>query len=935
MSSPLPASARIPFFSIAARVAPRAARRDVRQDVRPDVLPGAPSVVRSAADNLHLIQAQGRRLLPALFVSTATFGAADGHHGAVLAAVALSLLAAGAAFRWTTFALAAVAACAVIWLGPIAMPILAFVVLSPLLGSVCALSCAATVLLAGEWSPKVVLVAATNMPAVASTAAVLLAPVLAALALTVAVPRQRWAASVGRTLGLGIVLSAAIWGLCEARWISPGVLSAPLIRLALTFGFVALCAVSADHVTELAQARPVALLTSMILCAALVVVVASRPGSATSIVFDESHGDWASVRLPLGPDDFGRDTTYSWRALANVLSGSGVPVASATRADRFEPPPSGALFVLKMPIEPIDPLFAKGLLDWVAAGGRLLVVADHTDLFDTAQNLNALLTAVGVRISPTAVFDRLGQPPVTARAHWSEPSWIARSRDHRYLTGSSFESLPWSAAPVHTYGMSFAEQAVYFKANRFGYFQPDLAQPFGNHIAVAMLAHGSGTIQIWLDSTHWSTFTVFLATYQDAFWQAIRRSGMGQASRTYAIALMALSLFAAAIVLWPARPQLLNVALAVSIGTTIGSAATLRLVDEVPAGNPQMIAGAIGGAASVELLTPIVESASRNYSRAFTALQKWTPVRLHASAGTTGTSIAGSVLLIDATAHELPEASRIIEWVASGKRVVILSDPRILTVAEQQRWLRELGFVLRAERGLAAERDASSDLLGRRQAGVVRRAFVRFGPLDASPWIETESTHLAQTFVLRSSAHRALISSGALVLSARSEQFSDAAMGEVWDGVPVDDVSRSLEHELARLVLGDDAVQPLEAIEWPLRAAPSAPFPDRLPDRFMVVSQGQIQAEGILSPKSPGEELSFAETPDAFAWRLRQDAARFMPNCRINSTSGYCSRTLVDSRLVEWLVVPRRDALGRVVRLELIHEGRFSGVRDGINVLFE
>lgn len=879
---------------------------------------------------------KGRRLLPALFISIATFAAAEGARWAALAALVCGLLLAGLmARRLQPLGVTAASALVVGWLGPVALPLFVLAALLPILGASAAVGCSATVLLAAEWAPKMAVLAAQGKPSATSALAIMVAPVLAASGLAFAMPREARARALGRIFSIGGLCGAAIWGLCQARWIGADLITAPVVRLALAFGFATLCSAGLTTSAPARSRAPVLLAVLMLLSAAGSAAVASRGDPVASVIFDEAHGDWASVSLALGPDDFGRNTTYSWRALANLLEASGVRVERRAQALSFEPPPREALYVLKMPLEAIEPAFAQALLEWVAAGGRLLVVADHTDLFDTAQNLNEFLAPLNIRIAPTAVFDRLGQPPVAPRAHWAGADWLRASADHRYLTGSSFEVLPWWALPVHTYGMSFAEQAVYFKANRFGYFQPDLVHPYGNHIAVAMLAHGKGAIQVWLDSTHWSTFTAFQSTYQDAFWQTMRRSGLSLSPKIYRVALLASSVLAAALLLWPRPPGLLTGGLALAVGVTLGSVIAVRLVEGAPAGAARMVEAVLGSAASAELLTPIVESASRNYSRALTSLQKWSPVRLHASATRAVAASAGPVLLVDPSTHELPAASRILEWVETGRRVVILSDPRVLTASDQQRWWRELGFVLRAERGLSEERDASSDLLGRREPAMARHAVLRFSPLDTSPWTETESTHLAQAFVLRPSVHRATHPSGVLVLSSRSEQFSDAAMGDVWDGVPVDDVSRAREHELARLVVGDQAVRGLRDAQAPRRGALAAAAPSALPNRFIVVSQGQLQAEGTLSAQSPGVELSFAETPDAFAWRLREEAARFLPQCSLDASSGYCARTLVDSRLVEWLVVPRIDASGRVQRIELIHEGRFSGVRDGMNVLFE
>jgi hypothetical protein len=730
------------------------------------------------------------------------------------------------------------------------------------------------------------------------------------------------------------MLAFSVWGLIAFRWIDTSVLSHPVARFAIVIGLVVLCSKPVPEVASAKSGLLAATIAAVLLGALVGLFADSRSGPVTTIVFDEAHGDWASTELPLEPDDFGRNTTYSWRAIANVMEGAGFKLKRITQAKSFSDPGSDALYVIKMPIEGIDSSYALDLLRWVQQGGRLLVVADHTDLFDTTQNLNTLLAQIGVRIDPTAVFDRFGQPPVAGRSHWNEPSWLSAGRDHRYLTGASFQTLPWLSLPVHTYGMSFAEQAVYFKANRFGYFRPDPSQPFGNHIAVSMLSHGAGSIQIWLDSTHWSTFAAFQSTYQDAFLQAVARSSRPSAPKVYVVALVLLCGLAAAGLIQRRDSARWILALAAAIGLTFGASASIRLLEAPASTDVRMIEAAIGSSSSVELLTPIVESTSRNYARALTALQKWAPVRLHPSAGMAARGSGNAILLIDLPANELPSASEVIEWVLAGKRVILISKPELLTRPQEQRWMRGMGLVIRTERALFQERDASSDLLGRQTPMVTRHAVLRFSAEGTSAWAETESTHLAQTFQIRPSTHRVTNHDGALIISSRSDQFSDAAIGDVWEGVPADDLSRSRERELAGLVIGNAAGQlATAATQTRVRLDPN--HSPRIPDHYIVVSQGKVQAEGRLAVSSPGEELSFAETPDAFAWRIRSEASRYLPGCKLDSKTGYCTNTLIDSRLMEWFVVPRLDEAGRVVRLELIHEGRFSGVQDGMNVVFE
>lgn len=858
---------------------------------------------------------------------------------ATLLSLALGILAVGSQVRRADRAV--IVSCAtllVLWIGPSGLPIFALVTLAGPNTVSAGLAVASTIFVVTELAPKFSTFSIALTPAITTAVSASLPPVLAALALVSTAPKSQRAQLSLKIVFLGTLCIVAISGLCEFRWLSVDLVTHPVSRMIICVGFVLLCA-DLNNLKELVEARKeeVSLRFTLVLVLfpALITIALFRGQGADSVVFDEAHGDWASVTLPLGPDDFGRHITYSWRAIANTLEASGISVAKNSSRTEFKAPPLSALFVLKMPLEQINPEFRKGLFEWVEEGGRLLVVADHTDLFDTTQNLNDFLSPIGAQIAATAVFNRSGQPPTSPRTTWLGFTWLRDQSDYRYLTGASFVRLPWWAITVQVYGMSFAEQAVYFKANRFGYFQPDLAHPYTNHIAALMLPLGNGSVQIWLDSTHWSTFASFHANYQDSFWQSMRRSGAVLALKIYFVGLITLCFLGISSVFMRGEIRLVRTLLSIALGFALGGAAVIRINDAEITSSPNSIVAVLGDSATSELLTPIVESPSRNYARALTSLQKWVPVRLEPNTKNTETSEAKSLLFIDPAVDDLPNISRVLEWISTGKRVVFLSDSRLLTSPSQKRWLRDLGFDLRFERGLSGERDASSDLVGRREISIARNQVVRFLPLGISPWLESESTHLAQTFMLKNSKERETRPTGALILSARSDQFSDAAIGNVWDGVPADDIAISRERELSRLVLGDT---PVSRSMPQIKLNSALHIANRLKiefTKFLVVSQGELVAEGSLASDLDATDLSFAETPSASARRLRDDALKFLPKCTIDLATGYCTRALIDSKFIDWFVFPELDSAGRIRRLELIHEGRFSGVRHGLHVLFE
>lgn len=872
----------------------------------------------------------GRQLLPAFFVALAIFAAAETMRLAALAAVLVSALVPWhGSSAWVVASRLGAIAASLLW-GPVALPVLCITTLAKTTGAIPSVVVASAIALAREWSPKVGLLA-DDFGASFATA---LAFVLPASFASYVICFSRFGVAKPAAF-FGLVSFLLTYALVELSWLGVDTITAPIFRLSWCLGVVLILWTYSKPRPEWETLSVFRYSIALLLGIVVAYAFHMRAGSISQVVFDESHGDWASTSVSLEPDDFGRNTTYSWRALFNLLKANGLEVSRQTDSAGLSVRKENSLYVLKMPIDPIEQSFSHGLLEWVRDGGQLLVVADHTDLFDTTQNLNKLLDTVGVRIAPTAVFDRKGMPPIEYRSGWLSPSWLTGAMSHRFLTGASFSSLPWFAIPVSRYGMTFAESAVYFKPNRFGYFQPSDSHPYTNNLAVAMIPHGKGSVQIWLDSTHWSTFATFQLAYQQAFWDVIKRAEYSNTAKIYGLSILLVTLFTLAIFVPSNRKNILAIGIAFSLGLLLWISAAVQLKDvDIPTDN-KTIHVVMGSSGTVELLPTLVESPERNYARAFTSLQKWSPVRLHESVDDPGFDAAESLVFIDLSSAELPRTSDVYRWIEEGKTVSVISNPTLLTYPAHRQWLQRLGFALRWERGLSVERDASSDLAGRRAPELVRQGILRFTPLPDSAWTENVSAQFGQSFSLRSSAHRSKQPTGLLVLGARSEQFSDAALGDVWDSVPVDDLARLRERQLANFVLNKGTDVSALSVKGlgSYRAVPAKPI--IIPRRFLVVSGGQLLAEGILGAEKPALELSLSETPEAYAWRLRLEVMDFLQSCQTDASTGYCQSMLIDSKLTEWFVFPKRDPSGQLVGVELIHDGRHSGVRDGLNVVFD
>ncbi len=864
-------------------------------------------------------------LAPALFFCEAAFALADSNSIAFVVA-----LLAGAACISLSFspriACISVAATLILaaTLGPIALVPIAALILTPHIGQLGALTASIALLLSG-------LCGATFSTFLVNVAA----PVVSII--VVVIPAFTWVLIRVRQLQFHFLLGSLIyllamiltisWGL-EIELIEMAVFTSPPVRPFLVAILALYAAVGGkDEPRALSTRTPsaLALVGTGVTVFAITLAVGLNRTPITEVVFDESHGQWEPVSSSFLPDDFGRGSVYTYSVLAEYLRRAGY-VVRVHSGPEFPTLTSTSLLVLKMPTSRMAATFVEQLNAWIQNGGRAMFIADHTDLFNTTQNLNAWLSKVGISIAPTAVFDRQGLPIDTA--DWA-PGGIFTPRgltSHKFLTGASFSDLPPYAAVLRAYGASFAEPAIYFRANRFGYFSPSADLPFANHAAVAAVPVGRGLLLGWLDSTHWTNFVMYVDGYQDAILRSI-----GQLEQVERVQLLAMGVCVAWIALalgtfWS------GAWIAWLLAVIVGALSALQIAGSSPS-TPTVrpdISVVLGERANWEILTPLVQQPDRNFARALTALQKYGVIVRTGGAPDGRIDVSQVKLWINPNFGSLPNSAAVLSALRAGKRLAFLFPQSEGGERQVREWLRSLALGVRVERALVITGDIGVPIQDRRSNTFGRVAVTRAQALSDSLFIEVESNNLYQRFRLRVLESDRSEITGELVVSFSSEQFSDAAIGEVWDGTPTSDLSRLRERELAAF-LGLTSPGHIGAI-W--STGPSLTEAIVLP-YFVVLRDGRLLVDGRLSDTRPPQtHLALTEDPNAFLHRLQLESLTFVKtHCTAVPSGKFCDRTLVTPDLIEWFVIPSWD-VGRVVGIELIHDGRLSDSGGPLNVVF-
>lgn len=150
--------------------------------------------------------------------------------------------------------------------------------------------------------------------------------------------------------------------------------------------------------------------------------------------------------------------------------------------------------VLCTPTEPFDDDFSNRLCKWISRGGRLLVVADHTNLFGHQTVLERILSKFKIGLRPDAVYDTVANGGTYT--NWFNT--IAGLTPCSISKGvvSRLSATGWSERPDYT------------KTSFFGDLDPSNDDRWGNYTVLGSRRVGLGEISVFSDSTFFANFAV-------------------------------------------------------------------------------------------------------------------------------------------------------------------------------------------------------------------------------------------------------------------------------------------------------------------------------------------------------------------------------------------------------------------------------------------
>lgn len=652
------------------------------------------------------------------------------------------------------------------------------------------------------------------------------------------------------------------------------------------------------------------------------------------IIFDESHGPWESVKPILQPDSFGRGATYNYSALykfsKEILNSVSIHESGILQDDL----PTDRIFVLKMPTQKLSDTFQDSLGKWVSKGGRLLVIADHTNLYDTTTHINSfLMKHFHIKINETATFDPIGNPIRNTTGYFGKlyGSVYANNIETRWQTGASFKQTHLNLIPLELPNLSFSEDADYSKQNRFGPFLPRLSLPYLKHPTLAGFTYGSGQVQILLDSTPWSTFSLFEHQNRLSF-QSILKTGEKPLSFKVASYIIPFLILCFLVVVATQSSLATSTCILLS-GVLIGALFHIGLSSQhTIAASEKNLFVIAGKTARTELLPQLLKVGDQNFSRIISSTSKFDyhPTLIDDSRRLFRQDFSKNKnwLFLNPEVEQLPSPAELIKNLRSGINFTFIFDQSTVPRQELQTWLSDLGLGLKEWKALTRTEDPNPDLMAREEGSVSRLIGYVSTAAPTSLLSAVEQNWLFQSYRVRPNSSEL---AGRLNLSFAAREFSDSAIGDVWQGIRPSGIGRLRERQLASILRGEYQPSLIPDIYAKATHATSR----KRASTILVFENGQLKWKAE-HPET--NKKSFDSAPsiniDAYFRDLETEAANFVLNhCQSKADYEECKTRLIASDQIEWVVSHRRQG-GKTIAIELLHERTFSGLQSTWNIVF-
>ena len=252
-------------------------------------------------------------------------------------------------------------------------------------------------------------------------------------------------------------------------------------------------------------------LAAVVLAAWVWAAWSEDPGirKAGRILVDETHSEWERSDDPLTREKYGNITTYNYYSLVEFVRSYFPAVDRNYEILTPEILENYDVLILKTPTLLYQPEEVRAVRDFVASGGGVWMIGDHTDVFGTSTCLNQIGRELGMQFAIDSADDLVKHEKQIYRPPDAGAHPIVRWMPDTLLATSCSLEVGHDAAAAMIGNTMFADRPIYTKINFLGDAKVDGVEPFGMFVQAAGSRFGGGRVAAFTDSTSLSNFTFF------------------------------------------------------------------------------------------------------------------------------------------------------------------------------------------------------------------------------------------------------------------------------------------------------------------------------------------------------------------------------------------------------------------------------------------
>ncbi len=227
------------------------------------------------------------------------------------------------------------------------------------------------------------------------------------------------------------------------------------------------------------------------------------------VLIDEYYSNWEWTERALDTDWYGIQSVYNYYCFGDFLRHyyAVTTLKKELTVDRLE---SVDVFIVKTPTRSFTEQEIDMLVDFVARGGGLFLIGDHTNVFGTTININPLAKRFGISFNYDSTYNLVNNDlhPHTHNTLLKHP--VLQDMPYFLFATSCSMDAPLLADDILT---ASNLKAIGLDYSRGGYFPDKKIEQnytFGLFLQTVGIKHGRGRVLAFPDSTCFSNFYMYI-----------------------------------------------------------------------------------------------------------------------------------------------------------------------------------------------------------------------------------------------------------------------------------------------------------------------------------------------------------------------------------------------------------------------------------------